>query len=256
MATVFITGSTDGLGYMAAERLMAAGHQVLLHARHEEKAEKVLRKLPGARGVVTGDLSRTEEIRSVAEQVNRVGPMDSIIHNAGVGYQEPLIRTKEGLPHVLAINSLAPYLLTCLIERPRRLVYISSGMHLQGDPRLNDLRWEATPWNGTQAYSDTKLHNLLLALAVARRWPNVYSNAVSPGWVATKMGGSGAPDSLEEAPQTQVWLAAGEEEAANVSGKYLYHQREADSLPQAHDPHVQDYYLARCQAITGVTLPN
>jgi len=107
------------------------------------------------------------------------------------------IETVDGLPHVFATNTLVPYILTALIRKPKRLVYLSSGMHRGGDPSLKDLLWRERPWNGSSAYADSKLHDAILAFAVARRWPEVLSNAVEPGWVPTKMGGPDAPDGLE-----------------------------------------------------------
>ena len=176
MARVFITGSSDGLGRMAAELLIEQGHRVVLHARNERRGEEALAAVPGAETVVIGDLSSIAQTRGVAEQVNRLGPFDGIIHNAGIGYQEPRrIATEDGLPHVFAVNTLAPYILTALLQRPKRLVYLSSGLHRSGDATLKDLAWEHRPWQGQQAYSDTKLHDVLLAFAVARRWPDVRS---------------------------------------------------------------------------------
>ena len=208
MARIFITGSADGLGQMAAGLLVKSGHQVVLHARHEKRAQDALAAVPGAQGVITGDLSSIAETRQVAAQVNKLGAFDAVIHNAAIGYREPrLTATPDGLPHVFAVNSLAPYILTCLINRPARLIYLSSGLHREGDPSLKDLTWNDRAWNGYRAYADSKLHDLILAFVVARKWPDVLSNALEPGWVATKMGGAGAQDSLAEAPKTQVWLA-------------------------------------------------
>jgi NAD(P)-dependent dehydrogenase (short-subunit alcohol dehydrogenase family) len=256
MARIFITGSADGLGQMAAQLLVQQGHEVVLHARNTQRAQEALAAVPGAATVVAGDLSSVEETKQVAEQANRLGRFDAVIHNAGVGYREARRgNTADGLPLVFAVNSLAPYILTCLIQKPQRLVYISSGLHRSGDADLEDLTWDARRWNGFQAYADSKLHNVLLAFAVARRWPQVYANALEPGWVATKMGGPGAPDSLEEAPRTQVWLAAGTDKAALVSGKYFYHQQVTEHHPAAADSAVQEKYLAACEKISGIAFP-
>ncbi|HSS94983.1 MAG TPA: SDR family NAD(P)-dependent oxidoreductase, partial [Candidatus Dormibacteraeota bacterium] len=208
MARILVTGSADGLGRMAAQRLLAAGHDVVLHARNEVRAKTALAANPKASAVVVGDLASITETRALAGQANRLGPFDAIIHNAGVGDREARrIETAEGLEHIFAINALAPYLLTALIEPPRRLVYMSSGMHLGGNPELEDLQWKRRRWNGWQAYSDSKLFDVMLAFAIARRWASVLSNAVDPGWVATRMGGPGAPDDLQRGSETQAWLA-------------------------------------------------
>ena len=194
MSHILVTGSSDGLGLMAARLLLDDGHRVTLHARSEERAADARAALPDAKEVVIGDLSSIAGTRQAADQANALGPYDAVIHNAGVGYRERRrMETVDGLSHVFAINVLAPYLLTALIPAPDRLVYLSSGMHRGGDADLSDLQWARRPWNGSQAYSDSKLFDVVLAFGVARRWPGVLSNAVEPGWVATKMGGPGSP---------------------------------------------------------------
>jgi NAD(P)-dependent dehydrogenase (short-subunit alcohol dehydrogenase family) len=205
--------------------------------------------------VVVGDLSSVDQTRAVAEQVNANGRFDAVIHNAGVGYREPRrAQTADGLEHVFAVNVLAPYLLTALISRPARLIYLTSGMHRGGSAELDDPQWAARPWNGAQAYSDSKLFDVLLAFGVARLWPGVLSNSVEPGWVATKMGGSGAPDDLSLAPVTQAWLAVSDDPAARVTGGYFYHQRPRKVHPAAHDSAFQDRLLDYCASLTGIAL--
>src|SRR5258707_3956540 len=156
MARVFITGSSDGLGRMPAQLLIEQALIAVVHARNEERAEQALAAVAGAETAVIGDLSSIAEMRNVAEQVNKLGRFDAVIHNAAVGYQEPRrIATEDGLPHVFAVNTLAPYILTALIHQPKRLVYLSSGLHQSGDATLKDLVWEQRPWRGQQADSDS-----------------------------------------------------------------------------------------------------
>ena len=255
LARVFITGSSDGLGRMAAESLIQQGHQVVLHARNERRAKEAKTAVPGAEAAVTGDLSSIAETKNIAEQVNALGPFDAVIHNAGV-YREPRRnQTQDGLPHVFAVNTLAPYILTALIHKPKRLIYLSSGLHTSGDPSLKDLSWEQRPWRVDQAYSDTKLHDVLLAFAIARRWPDVLSNAVDPGWVPTKMGGPSAMDNLEQGYQTQVWLAVSDDPAAKVTGEYFYHMRPSKPHPATRDVQRQEQLLEACRTLSGVALP-
>lgn len=257
MAKIFITGSSDGLGLMAAKLLLAEGHSVVLHARNAARAKQAMEAAPAASGVLVADLASLAQMRDLAEQANALGPFDAVIHNAAVGYQEPRrIETEDGLSQVFAVNSLAPYVLTALMHRPQRLVYISSGLHRGGDESLSDLQWRDRAWNGTQAYSDSKLHDVLLAFAVARRWPDVFSNALEPGWVATKMGGPNAPDDLTQAPQTQAWLAAGTDPGSRVTAGYFYHRQPRDVLPAARDERVQDAFLDACERASGVQLPS
>jgi NAD(P)-dependent dehydrogenase (short-subunit alcohol dehydrogenase family) len=229
---------------------------VTLHARNEQRAQDARAALPEAEGVLVGDLTAIAEIRSVAAQANEAGRFDAVIHNAGIGYREPRrVETVDGLSHVFAVNVLAPYLLTALITAPDRLVYLSSGMARGGDPDLSDPQWTSRRWNGAQAYSDSKLFDLLLAFGVAHRWPRVLSNSVEPGWVPTKMGGPGAPDDIDLAPVTQAWLAVSDEPAATVTGRHFRHQRERAAPDHAHSERAQDALLAYCAGLTGTPLP-
>jgi len=230
---------------------------VVLHARSAARADDALKAVPQAQSALVGDLSSIAQTRALAEQVNRLGRFDAVIHNAAAGFREPRrIATVDGLPHVFAINTLAPYVLTALIDKPKRLVYLSSGLHRSGDTSLDDLTWERRRWQGTAAYSDTKLHDALLAFAMARRWPQVLSNALEPGWVATKMGGAGAPDDLQAAPKTQVWLAVSDEPAAMVSGAYFYHMKPCETHPAVHDVAVQERLIEACAGFSGIRLPD
>ncbi|WP_295794917.1 SDR family NAD(P)-dependent oxidoreductase [Mucilaginibacter sp.] len=236
MAKIFITGSADGLGQLAAKQLVKSGHEVVLHARNEKRGQEALKQVSGAADVLIADLSDIKEIKALAEKVNLLGPFDAVIHNAGV-YQ-------TGAQQLLFVNTLAPYILTAMMHQPKRLVYLSSGMHLSGRPE----------WTDRPSYSDTKLHVLMLAKALARKWPEVYANAVDPGWVPTKMGGAGAPDDLEKGYQTQVWLAVSDEPGTLVSGQYFHHQKSARYNHSADDRTMQDRLLEQCAQLTGVSL--
>ena len=209
---------------------------------------------PGAAGVLVGDLSSIRQTRDLADSVNAEGRFDAVIHNAGVGYRERRTQTEDGLEHVFVINVLAPFLLTALVERPDRLIYLSSGMHQSGDPDFADLQWEQRRWNSAQAYADSKLLDAALALIVAGRWPEVSANAVEPGWVATKMGGAGAPDDMAQAPLTQVWLAV-DSETAHITGGYFYHRRPRRPALLAQDSEIHQLLLEACSSLTGVELP-
>ena len=255
MARVLITGSSDGLGLMAGRLLVDGGHAVTLHARSEARASDARAALPAAEDVIVGDLSAIEGMRDLAAQANALGRYDAVIHNAGVGYREVRrVETQDGLAQVFAVNVLAPYMLTCLIERPDRLVYLSSGMQGGGDPDLDDPQWTRRRWNGAQAYSDSKLFDVVLAFAVARLWPDVLSNAMTPGWVPTKMGGPGAPDDMSLAPVTQAWLAVSTDQEAMVSGEFFYHQKPRPANPAARDVTVQDRLVRYCADLTSTEL--
>ena len=255
MADVFITGSSDGLGLMTGRLLAEQGHRVVLHARNEARAEAARIALPHAEAVLIGDLSTLATMRDVAKQANGWGRFDAVIHNVGIGYREPRrVETADGLSQLWAVNVLAPYVLTALMHKPDRLVYLSSGMHTGGTPALDDLQWSGRRWNGSQAYADTKLHDVLLAFGVARRWPDVLSNALTPGWVPTRMGGPGAPDDIDQAHLTQAWLAVSDDPEARISGRYFYHQRPRDVNPAAEATDLQDRLLDQCRDLSGVAL--
>lgn len=240
MARIFITGSTDGLGLYAALNLIAEEHDVVLHARNERRADDVRQYLPETSTILTADLSDIEATIQLAEAVNTLGKFDAIIHNAAV-YQATNAQ-------IFAVNLLAPYLLTALIRRPERLVYIGSNMHLQGATDPGKL----SPELGV-SYSDSKLLLLLLAQAVALKWPDSHVNTVDPGWVPTKMGGPSAPDDLQKGTQTQVWLASSKD--ATLTGKYLFHMKEASYAGKADDEALQEQLLKRCEAISGIRFP-
>lgn len=254
MKRIFITGSTDGLGLAAARDLMGRGHHVVLHARTSQRVSALTEIAPQSAGVVIGDLSSAAETRAVAEQVNRIGRMDAVIHNAGI-YQVPSRgKTPEGHATVLAVNTLAPYMLTAMIERPQRLLYMSSGMHRGGGSSLRDIDWLERQWEPTLAYSESKLYLTALAFAVTRHWPNVLSNAVDPGWVPTKMGGAGAPDDLTSGHTTQTWLAVSNDSDARVSGGYWHHREQRQPAPTVLDPDFQDRLMEELTRLTGVAL--
>ena len=254
MARVFITGSSDGLGLLATGLLIEQGHEVVVHGRNDDRSRDALKAASGARGAVTGDLSTIAGARTVADQVNKLGHFDAVIHNAGIGYREGRVEMEPGVPSVFAVNVLAPYILTALIKKPDQLVYVSSGTHHGVRPRMDDLLWTRRAWSGFSAYAESKLCDVLLAFAVARRWKNVKSNALEPGWVATKMGGLSAPDDLHQGCVTQAWLATSEDELARSTGGYFYHQRPRAPNPIASDVRIQEELLAECHRISGVLL--
>jgi NAD(P)-dependent dehydrogenase (short-subunit alcohol dehydrogenase family) len=256
MARVLVTGSADGLGLMAAQLLIEDGHEVTLHARSKERAADALASARGAQAALGGDLASIAEVRELAASANRSGRFDAVIHNAAVGYREPRLETVDGLEHVFAINVLAPYLLSALLERPARLIFLSSGMHRGAGGDSDDLQWRQRAWNGSQAYAESKLWDAVLAFALARRWLDVASNAVEPGWVATKMGGPNAPDDLALGAVTQVWLAVSDEPAALESGRYLFHQRPHETNPAVADEEVQERLLDACAALSATPLPS
>ncbi|KAJ4390944.1 hypothetical protein N0V93_004543 [Gnomoniopsis smithogilvyi] len=241
MARIFITGSSDGLGALTAQRLISQGHQVVLHARNAARAADAQKTTPGAAACLVGDLSSLTETKALAAAANDHGPYDCVLHNAALG-------TRASSPALFHVNVLAPYVLTCLMERPKRLVYISSGLHRSGRARLDSLEGSG--------YSDTKLHDIMLAKAFARRWEGlVESNAANPGWVPTKMGGSGAPGDIGKSVDTFAMLAVGEGAAKGVSGKYFQDSEVLDTAEVADDVGLQDELLKKLAEMSGIEVP-
>ena len=243
MARIFITGSADGLGQLAATSLADQGHQVVIHARNSERARYAKQKVPGALHVISGDLSDIDETKNVAYEANAMGRFDAVIHNAGVYQASPR--------EIFMVNVTAPYILTCLISKPARLIYLSSNMHLHGHANFENFKKDSS----RISYSDSKLHVLMLCMAVARKWSDVYANAVDPGWVPTRMGGRGAPDDLQKGYKTQTWLAVSNDSRATVSGHYFHHRTESRCNPQANDVMLQEGFLSLCRDITGIPFP-
>ena len=207
MARIFITGSADGPGRAAARSLLDDGHEVILHVRSTEHASTLADLASQSAGVVIGDLRNAAEVHRIAEQVNAIGRMNAVIHNAGIYRAPSRASAPEGHADILAVNTLAPFMLTALIERPDRLVYLSSGLHRGGEGSIRDLDWAERPWDSALAYAESKLHVVAFAFFLAQRWPKVLSNAVDPGWVRTRMGGESAPVDIHTGQRTQSWLA-------------------------------------------------
>ncbi|MFF1602866.1 SDR family NAD(P)-dependent oxidoreductase [Streptomyces mirabilis] len=244
MSRIFITGSSEGLGRNAALDLLNDGHELVLHARNPRRADAMSDLAARGVGIVVGDLAHPDEVRAVADQVNSIGRMDAVIHNAGVS---------DGAL-VLPVNVVAPYLLTALIERPDRLVYISSGMHRGGRADLAGADWSGS--RATKSYSDSKLFITAFTMFIARTWPSTFSNAVDPGWVPTRMGGRGASDDLREGHLTQAWLAGSDNPGAEVTGGYWHHMRQQSPHPAALDQDFQDELIAQLADHSSVALPS
>lgn len=257
MSTIFVTGSTDGIGLETARTLVGLGHRVVLHARSRDRARDAGAAVPDAAGVLVGDVSSLAQTRALADAAEKYAPFDVVIHNVGIGGGAPRRElTEDGLSQIFAVNVLAPYLLTALMPLPARLIYLTSGLESAGEVDFDDLQYERKPWNGMQAYRDSKLYDVMLAFAVARRWPAVSSNAVDPGWIRTRMGGPNATDDVSDGAETQVWLATSDEPDATATGRYLKRRRSLQANPAAYDLELQDRLLEACATLTGHALPD
>jgi len=256
MARIFISGSSDGVGQAAAKILAEQGHNVFLHARNSTRASQAHAAVPKAQGVIIGDLSTITDLRKLAAEANQAGPFDAVVHNAGLGLSTNGAKTADGVAQIFAVNSMAPYILTALMDKPKRLLYVSSGLHQGGDESLEDVTWtERQQFRSSQAYNDTKLHNVLLAKAVARHWQDVQSCALDPGWVKTKLGGSSAPGSLDPPAKMIAAYATGDSVANGKTGVYL----NPGGIGNPHDvtgkTEKQDRLLEIYEGISKIPLP-
>lgn len=255
MARIFVTGSTRGIGAETARQLIDMGHDVVLHARDDARAGALLGSMPGAAGVAIGPLDAIEGTKRLAAHAADLGPYDVVIHNAGIGGGRPERQTTaDGLEVIFHTNVVAPYLLTALMPMPSRLVYLTSGLQANGQWRPDDLQWTARAWNGMQAYSDSKLHDLMLAFELASMHPETIVNGVDPGWIKTDMGGPQAPDPVELGAETQVWLATSDETAATATGRYLKRRQVLEPHPAVTDMASRTALREALESLTGVAL--
>lgn len=240
MARILVTGSTDGLGRGTADSLLRSGHDVVVHARNRARAEAVADLVERGAELVVADLADRDAVIATARELDAGTPLDAVVHNAGV------ISGRSLVP----VNVVAPYLFTALLRSPGRHVYLSSGMHRGGRPRLDTVDW--TGASETNSYSDTKLFVTALAAEVPLRRPGVLSNAVDPGWVATKMGGAGAPDDFELGHRTQETLATNPDQT--VTGGYWFHGERQEPHPAVADQRFRTELLDTLAEATGITL--
>lgn len=255
MARIFITGSSDGIGQGAARILADSGHSVILHARNADRAASAHKAVPKAEAVLVGDLRSISETKKLAKQANELGqgPFDAVIHNAGIGFGSTSSReiTADKLSAVFAVNTLAPYILTCLMDKPKsRLLFMSSDSHYGGDENLKNV-------TQSHSYSDSKLHDMMLANAFARRWGDeIQVVSMHPGWVRTKMGGSMAPGGLDKPTKALADWAAGQGKLASLkSGTFFTPSGEDSKHPGAGNVSKQEELLKICQEVSGVPIP-
>lgn len=257
MVRILITGSTDGLGLEAARQLVQRNHTVYLHARSQERADDAKAKCPGAAGVLIADLTSVAETRKLAEQANAIGTFDAIILNAGLLYG-PFRKTPEtGVPAMIFVNLLAPYIFSCLVSPPKRLIFIGSVLHREANTSLKDIFWlerGEKEYQDFPAYCDSKLHVMLLANAVARRLKNTSVTSLHPGWVATKIGGQNAADKLEDGIESYVMLAEGDYDQS-LTGVYFEPKRKiSEPLAVIADEDLQEVVVKACEDVTGLKL--
>ena len=172
--------------------------------------------------------------------------------NAGIGYGATSSKeiTSDGISAVFAVNTLAPYILTCLMEKPKsRILFMSSDSHFGGDETLKDC-------TTSFSYANSKLHDTMLSKAFARRWTDVQSVSMHPGWLKTKMGGSSAPGTTAKSSQVLTEWSAGEGFAAKLSsGAFFTTDGEQSPHGGADNIKKQEELMKICRDISNVAVP-
>lgn len=246
----FVSGSTQGIGLRTVQGLIANGHKVVAHARTKERAEEAKKDLEGVHHIVVGDLNDQAQVRDIASELNEIGTFETIVHNAGVGYQEKS-RGDGEIAKTLQVNVLAPYMLTALTNRAQKYIWLSRHQYTQAKVDLSDINWTKRKWNGQTAYIESKVYDAALGLALANMWPDVYSNIVDPGWVPTRMGGKKATDDIEKSAETQVWLA---DKECSPTGGFFMHKELQQLGNNIRHPGFHTDLIRACEELTGAEL--
>lgn len=250
--TILVTGATDGIGRETARQLLELGHRVLVHGRSRDKAERIALRLAkaseqGAALPVWGDLSLMREVVELARQVrSQCRVLDVLINNAGVLENRRRLTT-DGFEMTMAVNHFAPFLLTRLLldlvqaAPAGRIVTVSSTVHASGsldfgDPSFLPMRGG---YSGHEAYSTSKLANVLFIAELARRLDGtkVAANCLHPGVIDTKLLHAGFAikgSPVEAGARTSVFLATSAA-VAGVTGKYYDNCREKPCSAKGRD---------------------
>jgi NAD(P)-dependent dehydrogenase (short-subunit alcohol dehydrogenase family) len=195
--TVLLTGGTGGIGAELVGGLVRAGARVLLACRDPAKghalAATIAQRTPGAGAsilVTSLDLARLASVTQWAQQAAATHDrIDGLIHNAGVWPRQRRL-TADGFELAFGTNHLGPFALTqALLPTLRRgrarVVFVASGLAARGRLEWDDLMQTRGGFNGVRAYQQSKLANVMCALALARRYPELTSLALHPGVVRT-----------------------------------------------------------------------
>ena len=273
---VLITGGTSGIGKAAATALAAMGAEVVVTGRNRERGEgavEEIRRESGNDGVslIIADLAVQADVRRLAEEFERGHDrLDMLVNNAGL-VQSKRTETPDGIETQLAINHLAPFLLTNLLldllkaSAPSRIVTVSSDAHRWGKLDLDDLQ-SRKRYRGMQVYGTTKLANILFTREQAERLEGtgVTANAMHPGGVNTNFGNNqGGPMSLlfrafkpfmrtpEQGADTLVYLASSPE-VEGMTGKYLADRKIKVASDAAYDETLRKKLWEASEELTGL----
>ncbi len=256
---VLVTGANAGIGKETALGLAKQGATVVMLCRSKSKGEAAQAEIKATSGnpnvdLILADFAELATVRRVAETFSeRYDRLDVLVNNAGLYLGERLL-SADGYEMTFAVNHLAPFLLTNLLldklksSAPARIINVSSGAHMAGRIRFDNLQAERG-FQGFRAYADSKLANILFTTELTRRLAGtgVTANSLHPGAVASNFaqGTSGFFGFIfglarsfmitpEQGAQTSIYLASAPE-VADVSGAYFVKSKPARTSPQAND---------------------
>jgi NAD(P)-dependent dehydrogenase (short-subunit alcohol dehydrogenase family) len=275
--TVLVTGATNGIGFITARELAKMEATVLMVARDEHrgraKLEEIRQTVPHAKlELFLADLSSMASIRQLATNLKaKYSSLDVLVNNAGAFYSQRKV-SKDGLEMTFALNHIGYFLLTNLLletlkhGKNARIVSVSSGAHLSGKMNFDDLQFEKK-FNGWQAYSDSKLANVLFSKELSRRLEGtgVTANCLHPGFVNTGFaaGTTGLIGNAinliknvvaitpEKGAETMIYLASSPE-VMNVTGEYFDKKKIAKVNPIALDSSVAKRLWDVSEKLTAV----
>ena len=273
-----VTGATSGIGRETARRLAQSGASVLMVARDRARGAEVAAKIrstgaPGSVELLIADLACQDDVTALAGQIRQGHDrLDVLIHNAGAVNTRRRV-TADGIEATLAVNHLAPFLLTNLLAPlmqatpSSRVVTVSSYMHT----RVKDIPWDDLQaehdYSAGATYNLTKLLNVLFTYELARRWAStsVTANALHPGWpLKTNLGreqtGPGAVfdratkligSSAAKGARTSLYLA-GSPDVTTVTGQYFSRCRPAKSSALTHNTTAAERLWAYSAELCGL----
>jgi NAD(P)-dependent dehydrogenase (short-subunit alcohol dehydrogenase family) len=273
---VLITGGTSGIGKAAATALAGMGATVVITGRNEERGKRALQEIreeSGNEGVelILADLTVQDEVRRLAEELReRHNQLEVLVNNAGLVLSERT-ETPDGIETQLAINHLAPFLLTNLLldllkeSAPSRIVTVSSDAHRWAKIDLDDLQ-SRKRYRGMQVYGKTKLANIMFTYELAERLEGtgVTANCMHPGGVNTNFGNNqGGPMNLlfrlfkpfmrspEQGADTLIYLASSPE-VEGMTGKYLADRKVKAASDAAYDETTRKRLWEASEELTGL----
>jgi NAD(P)-dependent dehydrogenase (short-subunit alcohol dehydrogenase family) len=270
-----ITGATSGIGQATAHALARKGAAVVILGRNPEKGASTLAGIQQETGnpsigFLLADLTDQGQVRRAAADFReRYARLDVLINNAG-GFFWRRQESIDGIEMTLALNHLAPFLLTNLLldvleaSAPARVINVSSDMHRSAQMDFDDLQMEHG-YSGMKAYARSKLAMILFTYELARRLgrTHVTANAVHPGFVATNIGLTNAflrlfrpvmrlfAKSPEEGAETSVYLAASPD-VTSTTGAYFVYREKVRSSPATYDAAAAERLWEISTGLTGL----